>query len=497
MVGQVSADPAAGGHPDAYRLLMQMMPAMRTMCRVFFSLNWQDLPEFFEDHMGDWMEMFLQFLAYTNATLSDPDEEVEPGPIEQLQAAIVENVNLYAEKYEEEFMPHLPPFAQAVWALLGRLGGQTKYDTLASASIKFLTSIVSKQHYSALFAGHLAEIVSQIVVPNLLLRESDEELFEDNPTEWIQKDMEGNDSDTRRRAACDLVRGMCKLFLEQTTALCGQHITSLLAEYTANPTAQWKKKDAAIQLLVAVSVQASTAAAGVSQVNAAIPIMDMVTAHVVPELNPATVDNLPMVRADCIKFLATFRNQLPAETLRGMVPAVAAHLRAESQVVASYAAHCLERALTVKDRAPGVAPTPRFGRADLQPHLELLFGQLFFILDKTDESFENEYVMKCVMRCLSVAKEDVVPLAPQLIGYFNKALERVCRNPRNPQFNHYLFESTAVLVGSACAANPALTGQFEALLFPPFQHVLAADVAEFTPYVFQILAQLLEYRPDG
>ena len=35
---------------------------------------------------------------------------------------------------------------------------------------------------------------------------------------------------------------------------------------------------------------------------------------------------------------------------------------------------------------------------------------------------------------------------------------------------------------------------FEAMLFPPFQQVLQADIAEFTPYVFQVLAQLLECR---
>jgi len=77
--------------------------------------------------------------------------------------------------------------------------------------------------------------------------------------------------------------------------------------------------------------------------------------------------------------------------------------------------------------------------------------------------------MKCVMRLLATAKADVVPLAATLLTSFNAALERVCRNPRNPQFNHYLFESTAVLVASACAADPALTSQFEPLLFPPFQ----------------------------
>lgn len=35
-----------------------------------------------------------------------------------LQAAIVENVRLYTDKYDEEFEPHLRQFAQAVWGLL-------------------------------------------------------------------------------------------------------------------------------------------------------------------------------------------------------------------------------------------------------------------------------------------------------------------------------------------------------------------------------------------
>ena len=42
-------------------------------------------------------------------------------------------------------------------------------------------------------------------------RPSDEELFEDNPEEYIRRDIEGSDVDTRRRAACDLVKALCSL----------------------------------------------------------------------------------------------------------------------------------------------------------------------------------------------------------------------------------------------------------------------------------------------
>ena len=67
-------------------------------------------------------------------------------------------------------------------------------------------------------------------------------------------------------------------------------------------------------------------------------------------------------------------------------------------------------------------------------------------------------------------------------------------------FNHYLFESLAVLVKS-CGTNPsteAVVGsmdQIEQLLFPPFQAVLSMEVEEFVPYVFQVLAEMLYYRP--
>ena len=54
-------------------------------------------------------------------------------------------------------------------------------------------AVVSKQMHSSLFAdpGTLQQIVEKIVVPNLRLREMDEELFEDNPADYIQRDMEG------------------------------------------------------------------------------------------------------------------------------------------------------------------------------------------------------------------------------------------------------------------------------------------------------------------
>lgn len=53
---------------------------------------------------------------------------------------------------------------------------------------------------------------------------SDEELFEDNPEEYIRRDIEGSDIDTRRRAACDLVNTLSQNFEQRIMDIFGQYL---------------------------------------------------------------------------------------------------------------------------------------------------------------------------------------------------------------------------------------------------------------------------------
>jgi len=54
--------------------------------------------------------------------------------------------------------------------------------------------------------------------------ESDVEEFEDNPEEYIRKDIEKSDSATRRRAACDFLQALCIFFESQVVALYSQYV---------------------------------------------------------------------------------------------------------------------------------------------------------------------------------------------------------------------------------------------------------------------------------
>ena len=58
------------------------------------------------------------------------------------------------------------------------------------------------------------------MVPNLRMREDMEEMFDMNWLEYVRRDTEGSDNDTRRRAACELVRGLTDKFPAEVPVSC-------------------------------------------------------------------------------------------------------------------------------------------------------------------------------------------------------------------------------------------------------------------------------------
>ena len=105
-------------------------------------------------------------------------------------------------------MPFFPQFAQDVWNQLKRCKKAVRHDKLVTASMTFLSSVVQRNMHRKVFESEqaLLSMIRDVVVPNIMFREHDEEMLEDNPLEYIRLDIEGSDASTRRRAACDLVR---------------------------------------------------------------------------------------------------------------------------------------------------------------------------------------------------------------------------------------------------------------------------------------------------
>ena len=71
----------------------------------------------------------------------------------------------------------------------------------------------------------------------------------------------------------------------------------------------------------------------------------------------------------------------------------------------------------------------------------------------------------------------IAPVAAQALQALADRLMRVCENPQQPGFNHFLFESVAALIRFGSEADPAMVVRFEGSLFPAFEKVLQARLA--------------------
>uniref|UniRef100_A0A8C1MIP3 Exportin-2 n=1 Tax=Cyprinus carpio TaxID=7962 RepID=A0A8C1MIP3_CYPCA len=424
-------------HATDINALKVLFSSLTLISKLFYSLNFQDLPEFFEDNMETWMTNFHNLLTLDNKLLQ---------------------------------------------------------TDLVSNAIQFLASVCERPHYKHLFEDQnvLTSICEKVIVPNMEFRSADEEAFEDNSEEYIIRDLEGSDIDTRRRAACDLVRGLCKFFEGPVTGIFSGYVSSMLTEYAKNPGVNWKHKDAAIYLVTSLASKAQTQKHGITQANELVNLSEFFVNHILVDLKSPNVNEFPVLKADAIKYVMTFRSQLPKEQLLETVPLLVAHLQAESIVQHTYAAHALERLFTMRGANNTTLITP----TEMAPFTEQLLNNLFKSLAIPGSS-ENEYIMKAIMRSFSLLQEAIVPYIPTLIGQLTHKLLLVSKNPSKPHFNHYLFESLCLSIRITCKANPDTVNSFEEALFPVFTEILQNDVQEFVPYVFQVMSLLLEIHTSS
>ena len=431
-------------------------------------------------------------LLTTNIKLLETEDDEEAGPLELVRSQICEVVGMFAQKYDEDFSTYLPSFVQAIWNLLVSTDNKPKHDLLVSNALEFLASVSERSPYKDLFGedSTLKSICENVIVPNMSFREADEEMFEDNPEEYLRQDLEGSDIGTRRHSACNLVRGLCRYFEAPVTSIFNSYITAMLQQYAENPVQNWKQKDAALYLIAAIATRSKTSKQGITKTSDLVNVADIFTYQCLPELQNPDMSQHAVLRADSIRYLTTFRSILPCELVIGSIPILATHLTSPSHVVHTYAAHCLEKLLVMRGSDGTSVVKPK----DILPHLEVLLVNLFGIF-KIPGSELNEYAMKAVLRTMSTVQEKVHPYSETLFKELSEKLSLVSQNPSKPHFNHYLFESICCIIRSSCKVNPKSAEKFEVKLFPIVESILMRDVSEFLPYVFQILSLLLELRP--
>lgn len=221
-------------------------------------------------------------------------------------------------------------------------------------------------------------------------------------------------------------------------------------------------------------------------------IGDFFTKNIVSDLSPANDALHPILKLDAIKFIWQFRGHLTKADLVSAFPQLMHLVASHNHVLHTYAAMAVERILAIQANG-----SLMFTLEDLRTVVGPLCDNLIKLIKgkKTAEKMaENDLLMKALMRVMLLAQSELLaPNAQMLIAELTDILWAVSKNPSNPRFTHYLFESIATLV-RFCAPDPSLLSIIEAKLCPVLQEILQADQTDFIPYVFQLYAGLVEYR---
>jgi exportin-2 (importin alpha re-exporter) len=123
----------------------------------------------------------------------------------------------------------------------------------------------------------------------------------------------------------------------------------MLSKYSENPVQNWRSKDAAVYLVTSLISRGATQKHGVTQTSQLVSIPQFCQDHIFPELKRSNVDELPVLKADAIKYILTFRSVLPNELVIGTIPLLVQHLTSESAVIHTYAACTIEKILIMKN----------------------------------------------------------------------------------------------------------------------------------------------------
>ena len=414
--------------------------------KLFYDLSCQDLPPIFEDNLASITSLLHKYLIYDNSSLHSDDED-EAGPLEYVKSGIFEVLSLYVQKYEDAFGPHVEPFVRSSWNLLTTIGAETKYDILVSKALQFLTSVTRIQQHAQAFNDEsiMSQVIEKVILPNLTLRDSDMELFEDEPIEFIRRDLEGSDSDTRRRAATDFLRGLMSQYEKMVTEVIFKYINHYLSDYSKDPRNNWKSKDTAVFLYSSIAAKGViTASQGVKSTNAYVDVVNFFQTNIANDLLSETGIE-PILKVDAIKYLYMFRSQMSRDQWHDAFPLLVRHLGSSNYVVYSYAAIAVERilALTDENRQPIVSQDSVVSLSkDLLEHLFSLVEKD----PKPEKIQENEFLMRCVMRVLIVIRDGVVPLTDSVLAHLVNITRMISTNPSNPRFYYYHFEAVGAFI---------------------------------------------------
>ncbi|CEF68660.1 Exportin-2 [Strongyloides ratti] len=462
----------------------EMFDCIFYCAEIFHSLNSQDLCEYFEDNLKVWMEAFLTLMKinmdFYPFVVSDEED-----PYNKLRVALCEIFTLFSQRYEEEFLPYMQPCVELMWEKFFANSNVNNCDSLVNASMNFLGAICIRPQYKEMFTaeGVLVLLLRDIVIKNMVMSQDDIETFEDDPAEYLKKDLEGGDAHTKRRGAADLLKILSTDYPAQVSPIIQDLLKEFVGAFSANRKANWLQKEITYSMVTSMLVRGETARMGVTKLTDFVNLDDFYIQYVRPEIVESLPDELPIITCAALKFAFNFRHKLQPLALKELVsaPVVGRLLSSSNQIIHWYTGNMIDKLLNTKSQDNKLL----FTTADVDT--PALISSIAQILELKSTSI-TPYVIKALMRVLNFMDDSTAAGADNIINALAKLSFTALKQSANPVYIHYIFECMCVVIKKAYSR---VAGGIDQAVLPVIEHIFTENMEDYVPYALQISALLI------
>ena len=326
---------------------------------------------------------------------------------------------------------------------------------------------------------HLDELLFEILFPILCYSQTDLEMWESNPYEYIRllQSLEEHFNDPRL-AAIAVLTSLTKLRKKHTLDKFLSFLASIMNEYQAAPEQNQQRKSGVLRAIGALAMNLY------SQESYAAQIEPMLIMHVYPDLRSSH----PILRGLACWTFSQYSDVefQQVDGFRSALHGIFSCLEDENLPV-KYSAATAFCHLVDKDAT----------RAEILPILNQLFDRLFDIMEEVGSS---EELMDTIEKMVESCDEAVLPFALKLCTKLSIEFERLFSEADDDDEAAMtcvgILRTLITLLGCVPSQHPTILRQMEPILLPLLQRCLSEDSIEFLEDVLEVVALFTYKSPN-
>ena len=484
-------------------IMTQCLQMMNKIMSIFYSLNYQDFPEFFEDHLTEWITILNDTLLLPNKTADI--SKIDPSfrdMILKVKAKTLKNINLYYSNYYEDIEQFAQGLCSSVWTLMCKSIIVTDgYSKLMKELLDFFKSGFQMGKFGNLKIEQINQIFEYIISPNLSMTLQEKQDFEENPVEFMKIEFEEYDMSSNKYYSINLLQIIISNIPEVNKNIIVPKIATLLNDYNIDKNKNWNNKILAINLLFASCIKTFAQRFGVTELNSNSLYTDIDSLINEIFLKEFKDYNSPVIiQVYSLKFLSTFRLQITDKNKLGQIILLLIDILNKCcEETQNACLLCLDLIINMKDLQTRKSSTEEI------INNENIFNSLISSLLNFISKNTNIFAMRCFFRTLKLTEDKKLQnLADSINNSMDAILKLIIKNSQIDEFNFYFFETCALIMKKFCINNN-MNNTCDLTLIKNFQNALQSDlnlilqnnITDLLGYSFQIFAFYLFLTNDN